>query len=110
MDVSVDRDYHGEGVRCVFRMDGRAKRTTRVFDSMQSALNTAVYIAGQAGVLERDRLQAWLELRGFKVDSIEVNEDREAAAARLAEHGPFTLRQGESSEPRVEEHVDPPLK
>lgn len=97
MDVSVDRDYHGEGVRCVFRMDGRAKRTTRVFDSMQSALNIAVYIAGQAGVVEMDRLRTWLELRGFEVDSIEVNEDREAAARRLAEHGPFTLGRGESS-------------
>jgi hypothetical protein len=97
MDVSVDRDYHGEGVRCVFRMDGRAKRTTRVFDSMQSALNIAVYIAGQAGVVEMDRLRTWLELRGFEVDSIEVNEDREAAARRLTEHGPFTLGRGESS-------------
>lgn len=108
MDVSVDRDYDGEGVRCVFRMEGRSKRTTRTFDSMQSALNIAVFIAGQAGVLEADRLRPWLELRGFQVDSIEAAQDREGAAARLAAAGPFTLRQGPPpepgpAEPRVEE-------
>jgi hypothetical protein len=103
MDVSVDRDYKGDGVRCVFRMEGKSKRTTRIFDSMQSALNIAVFIAGQAGILEKDRLRVWLELRGFEVESVEVDEDRCATAARLAGHGPFTLRQGGEPEPRIEE-------
>lgn len=107
MDVSVDRDFDGDGVRCVFRMDGKSKRTTRVFRDMQSALNIAVFIAGQNGITKKEQLRAWLELRGFEVESIEVAADREEAAARLAASGPFTVTNGPlpltEEEPRVRE-------
>ena len=119
MDIAVDRDYKEEGVRCVFRMEGRSKRTMRVFNSMQSAINMAVFIAGQNGIIEKERLRVWLELRGFEVGEIE-EADRDSAARQLAAAGPFTLTQGRrpdseapgAAEPRVEEVAEgaPPAR
>lgn len=94
MDVEIDREYTGEGVQCVFRKEGRNKTTTRVFDSMQSALNMAVFIASQNGINDSAALKTWLEFRGFEVETVEVAADRAQAAARLAAAGPFTLTQG----------------
>lgn len=99
MDVAIDREYAGEGVQCVFHKKGRSKKTTRVFDSMQSALNMAVFIASQNGINDSAALKTWLELRGFEIEAVEVATGREEAAARLAAAGPFTLTQGGAAPP-----------
>jgi hypothetical protein len=101
MDVRVDREFKGDGVRCVFSKDGSSKRATRVFEDEQSAVNFAVYLAAQSGVIESHRLAVWLEHRGFKVDSFEPG-DREAATRRLASAGPFTLTEGKQAKKREE--------
>ena len=100
MDVAIDRDYTGEGVQCIFHKKDKAKKVTRVFDSMQSALNMAVFIASQNGINDSAALKTWLELRCFEVEAVEVAADREQAAARLAAAGPFTLTQGGAAPPR----------
>ena len=92
IDVRLDREFK-DGVRCVFTKDGSSKSTSRVFESQQAAMNFAVFLAAQNGVIEADRLRIWLEHRGFHVDSMQV-ADREEAARRLAAAGPFTLQQG----------------
>ena len=103
MDVTVDRDYTGAGVQCIFSTEGRSKRSTRTFDSMQSALNLAVFIASQNGVNDSLSLKQWLDGRGFTVESVETAPDRAQAAARLAAAGPFTLTQGGAAPSRITE-------
>jgi hypothetical protein len=98
MDVKVDREYAGDGVRCVFSMDGRSSTTVRVFNDAQSALNLATFIAAQRGVVSALELHAWLAERGFQVEEFEA-ADRDAAAATLRAAGQISVRGPPPSKP-----------
>jgi hypothetical protein len=93
MDVKIDHEYDGDGVRCVFSMSDSisAKTTARVFENEQSALNLATFIAAQRGVVSATELHDWLAARGFHVEDFEA-ADREAAAATLRAAGQITVR------------------